>query len=302
VTIREVGPRDGLQAEEPMGVQERAGLIDMLSGANLPKIEAVSFVSPKAVPAMADAADVWKLVRQREEVAYSALVPNRRGAESALEAGGFSSLQAFLAASEGYNRKNVGKSVDESIEDVGEVIAAGAEAGVPVEVSISSSFGDAYDGPVEPSQVLRVASMVAERGAVGVSLGDTTGMATPRHVWDVVPLVREWLPELRLNLHFHDTRGAALANVLAAIEVGVTEFDASIGGLGGSPFAPGAGGNVATEDLVAMLHGMGIETSVDVMALFTTARMLERMIGHDVPGHAWRAEFPEWGWSSPHTE
>jgi hydroxymethylglutaryl-CoA lyase len=300
VTIREVGPRDGLQAEEPMGVQERAGLIDMLSGANLPKIEAVSFVSAKAVPAMADAADVWKLVRKRGDVAYSALVPNRKGAEAALEAGGFSSMQAFLAASEGYNQKNVGKSVDESIEDVGEVMAAGVEAGVPVEVSISSSFGDAYDGPVAPQQVLRVASEVAERGAVGVSLADTTGMATPRHVWELVPLLRDGLPNLRLNLHFHDTRGAALANVLASIEVGVTEFDASIGGLGGSPFAPDAGGNVATEDLVAMLHGMGIETGVDVMALFTTARMLEQMIGHDLPGHAWRAEFPEWGWSSPH--
>jgi hydroxymethylglutaryl-CoA lyase len=301
VTIREVGPRDGLQAEEPMSVQDRAGLIDMLGGANVPKIEAVSFVSPKAVPAMADAAEVWKLVRKRDDVQYSALVPNRHGAEAALEAGGgFASLQAFLAASEGYNQKNVGKSVDESIEDVAAVIAAGREAGVPVEVTISSAFGDADDGPVAPEQVLRVAREVADRGAVGVSLGDTTGMATPRHVWELVPLLKERLPELRLNLHFHDTRGAALANVLAAIEVGITEFDASIGGLGGSPFAPGTGGNVATEDLVAMLHGMGIETGVDVMALFTTARMLENMIGHDLPGHAWRAEFPEWGWGSPH--
>jgi hydroxymethylglutaryl-CoA lyase len=300
VTIREVGPRDGLQAEEPMPVDQRAGLIDMLGGANLPKIEAVSFVSPKAVPAMADAEEVWKRVRKRDDVRYSALVPNRRGAEAALEAGGFSSLQAFLAASEGYNQKNVGKSVDESIVDVAEVVAVASQAGVPVEVSISSSFGDAYDGPVAPEQVLRVASEVAERGSVGVSLGDTTGMATPKHVWELVPQLRDRLPGLAVNLHFHDTRGAALANVLAAIEVGVTEFDASIGGLGGSPFAPGAGGNVATEDLVAMLHGMGIETGVDVMALFTTARMLENMIGHDLPGHAWRAEFPEWGWGSPH--
>ena len=297
VTIREVGPRDGLQAEEPMSVQDRAGLIDMLGGANLPKIEAVSFVSPKAVPAMADAADVWKLVRKREDVAYSALVPNRRGAEAALEAGGFSTLQAFLAASEGYNTKNLGKSVPESIQDVAEVIEL---SDVPVEVSISSAFGDAYDGPVQPDQVLAVAAEVAERGAAGVSLGDTTGMATPGHVWELVPLLRERLPDLAINLHFHDTRGAALANVLAAIEVGVTEFDASIGGLGGSPFAPGAGGNVATEDLVAMLHGMGVETGVDVMALFTAARMLQTMIGHDLPGHAWRAEFPEWGWDAPH--
>src|SRR5437763_15362429 len=143
VTIREVGPRDGLQSEDPMSVHDRAGLIDMLGGANLPKIEAVSFVSPKAVPAMADAAEVWKLVRKRPEVRYSALVPNRRGAEAALEAGGFSSLQGFLAASEGYNEKNVGKSVDESIEDVRAVVDLATGAGVPVEVSISSAFGDA---------------------------------------------------------------------------------------------------------------------------------------------------------------
>ena len=300
ITIRDVCPRDGLQAEEPLPPQSRAGLIDMLGGANLPKIEAVSFVSSKAVPSMADAAEVWELVRARPEVHYSALVPNRRGAEAALEAGGFSSLQAFLAASEGYNEKNVGKSVDESLADVRDVVEVAGD--VPVEVSISSSFGDAYDGPVEPSQVLRVAERVAELGAVGVSLGDTTGMATPKHVWELVPLLRERLPQLGLNLHFHDTRGAALVNVLAAIEVGVTEFDASLGGIGGSPFAPGAGGNVSTEDLVAMLHGMGIETGVDVMALFTAARMLEQMIGHPLPGHASRAEFPEWGWASPESE
>jgi hydroxymethylglutaryl-CoA lyase len=302
VTIREVGPRDGLQGEEPLSTQTRAGLIDMLGGANLPKIEAVSFVSPKAVPSMAGAAEVWGFVRKRPEIRYSALVPNRRGAEAALEAGGFASLQAFLAASDGYNRANVGKSVDESIEDVRAVIEVASPAGVPVEVSISSAFGDAYDGPVEPAQVVRVAERVAELGAVAVSLGDTTGMATPKHVWELVPLLRERLPGLGLNLHFHDTRGAALANVLAALEVGVLEFDASIGGLGGSPFAKGAGGNVATEDLVAMLHGMGIETGVDVMALFTAARMLEQMVGHPIPGHAWRAEFPEWGWGSPHPE
>ena len=271
----------------------------MMGGANLPKIEAVSFVSPKAVPAMADAAEVWKLVRRRPEVHYSALVPNRKGAEAAVEAGGFSSLQAFLAASEGYNRKNVGKSVDESLEDVRGVVEVAKGAGIEAEVSISSAFGDAYDGPVAPEQVLRVAERVAELGATGLSLGDTTGMATPKHVWELVPLLRKHLPQLGINLHFHDTRGAALANVLAALEVGVTEFDASICGLGGSPFAPGAGGNVATEDLVAMLHGMGIETGADVMALFTAARMVEQMIGRPLPGSAWRADYPEWGWASP---
>ena len=302
MTIREVGPRDGLQAEAPLSVRHRAGLIDMLSGANFAKIEAFAFVSPKAVPAMADAAEVWRLVRRRPEIAYSALVPNRRGAEAALEAGGFASLQAFVAASEGYNVHNVGKTVEESLGDVRKVIEVATPAGVPVEVSISCSFGDPYDGRVPAERVIGVAERVAEMGAVGVSLGDTTGMANPAAVWELVPLLRERLPDLRINLHFHDTRGAALANVLSAMEVGVDEFDASIGGLGGSPFAPsraGMNGNVASEDLVAMLMGMGIETGVDVLALFTAARMLEGMVGHPLPGRAWRADYPELGWAAP---
>lgn len=299
VTIREVGPRDGLQAEPPLPPRARAGLIDMLTGANLPKIEAVSFVSPRAVPAMADAAEVWALAKRRPEVAYSALVPNRRGAEAALEAGGFASLQAFLAASDGYNEKNVGKPLEESFEDVRDVVAVASGEGVPVEVSISCAFGDPYEGHVAPQRVLGVAERVAELGAIGVSLGDTTGMATPPAVWALVSLLRERMPDVRLNLHFHDTRGAAMANVLAAMQVGVDEFDASVGGLGGSPFAPGANGNVATEDLVAMLGGMGIDTGVDVMALFMAARMVEQMVGHPVPGSAWRADYPEWGWDSP---
>jgi hydroxymethylglutaryl-CoA lyase len=304
VTIREVGPRDGLQAEAPLPVQQRAGLIDMLSGANFSKIEAVAFVSPKAVPAMAEAAEVWRLVLRRPEISYSALVPNRRGAEAALEAAGFASLQAFVAASDGYSIQNVGKSVEESLRDVRDVIDAGRGAGTPVEVSISCAFGDPYEGEVPAERVVAVAERVAEMGAVGVSLGDTTGMANPGSVWTLVPRLREQVPGVRVNLHFHDTRGAGLANVLAAMEVGVDEFDASVGGLGGSPFAPGASGangNVASEDLVAMLMGMGIETGIDVLALFMAARMLERMVGHPVPGRAWRADYPELGWESPFT-
>jgi hydroxymethylglutaryl-CoA lyase len=301
VTVREVGPRDGLQAEQPLPIQQRAGLIDMLGGANLPKIEALAFVSPRAVPAMADAAEMWRLVRRREDVTYSALVPNRRGADAAVEAGGFSSLQAFVAASEGYSQANVGKSVSESLQDVRDVIEVGRGEGIPVEVSVSCAFGDPYQGEIPPDAVLSVTERVAEAGAVGVSLGDTSGMATPRTVWELVPPVRDRFPDLRLNLHFHDTRGGAMANVLAAMEVGVDEFDASIGGMGGSPFAPGAGGNVPTDDLVAMLMSMGIETGVDVLALFTATRMLQGMIGHPLPGSAWRADYPELGWTAPVT-
>lgn len=259
----------------------------------MPKIEAVSFVSPRAVPAMAGAAEVWAAVRRAPGVAYSALVPNRRGAEAAVQAGGFASLQAFLAASDGYNRKNVGKDVAESLADVREVAAVGAGAGLPVEVSVSAAFGDPYEGDVSMERVLEVAGRVAEAGATGVSLGDTTGMATPGRVWDVVGPVLERLPGLRLNLHFHDTRGAAMANVLAALELGVDEFDASVGGLGGSPFAPGANGNVATEDLVHLLADMGIETGVDLGALLAASRLVEELVGHPVAGQVSKAG-PRW--------
>jgi hydroxymethylglutaryl-CoA lyase len=279
VTIREVGPRDGLQAEEPLSVEDRVRVIDALSATGVSKIEAVSFVSPKAVPAMAGAADVWASVTRSAKVAYSALVPNRRGAEAAIEAGGFASLQAFTSASDGYSRHNVGKTVGESLGDVRDVISVGGAAGIQVEVSISASFGDPYEGEVRPDDVLRVAEQVAEAGAVGVSLGDTTGMATRESIRHVVELLRGRLPDLLLNLHLHDTNGTALASALSAIEAGVTEFDASIGGLGGSPFAPGENGNLATEDFVESLAERGINTGVDLDRLADVARVLESILG-----------------------
>ena len=299
VTIREVGPRDGLQAEKPLPVEDRASLIDALSATGVPKIEAASFVSSKAVPAMADAAEVWARVNRIEAVAYSALVPNRRGAEAAVEAGGFASLQAFLAASDGYNRHNVGKSVEESVEDVRAVVDVAHAAGLPVECSISSSFGDPYEGDVAPERIVEVARWLLEAGVDALSIADTTGMATPTRVWDVIGLLRERLPEAALSLHLHDTRGTAMANALAALEIGVTEFDASIGGLGGSPFAPpGANGNLATEDLVHMLTDMGIETGIDLDRVLEAARLTEELVGHPLAGQVstsgprWRVRDP----------
>ena len=290
VTIREVGPRDGLQAAKPLPVEARARLITYLSRMGIPKIEAVSFVSPQAVPAMAGAAEVWARVERSPDVQYSALVPNRRGAESAAEAGGFSSLQAFLAASDGYNRHNVGKGVRESVRDVQAVAEVGREAGLPVECSISSAFGDPFDGDVPPSRVVEVATWVVDAGVEAVSLGDTVGVATPARVWATVQELRDALPELLLNLHFHDTRGAGMANVLAALELGCDEFDGSVGGIGGSPFAPGAAGNVATEELVDMLGDMGIETSVhSVEGLIEIAQYLESLLGRPLPSRVMRA-------------
>jgi hydroxymethylglutaryl-CoA lyase len=284
VTIREVGPRDGLQAERPIAVEDRVRLIEALARTGLTKIEAVSFVSPTAVPAMAGAAEVWARVRRVPDVAYSALVPNRRGAAAAVEAGGFASLQAFLAASDGYNTANVGKTVAESLADVGDVIAAGLDAGIPVEVSISAAFGDPYEGAVDPARVADLAARFVQAGAAGISLGDTTGMATPGHIGDMVERLARSLPGVRLNLHLHDTRGTAMANAMAALEAGVTEFDASVGGLGGSPFAPGGGnGNLATEDIVAALEGRGVRTGIDPVALTEASTLAGALVGRHLP-------------------
>jgi len=285
VTIREVGPRDGLQAERPLPVQDRVRFIDALSQTGVPKIEAVSFVSARAVPAMAAAAEVWARIERVDGVAYSALVPNRRGAEAAAEAGGFASLQAFLAASDGYNTKNLGKTVEESVADVREVLAVGSGAGIRVEATISAAFGDPVDGRVDPARVLDLAARLLDDGAAAISLGDTTGEATPARAWDLAGRFLDRFPTVPLNLHFHDTRGMAVANVCAAMQRGVTEFDASAGGLGGSPFAPTAAGNVSTEDLVWLLGDMGVRTGIDLPAILAAARLVGGLIGHALPGH-----------------
>ena len=294
VTIREVGPRDGLQSESPISIEDRARLISLLSRTGIPKIEAVSFVSPKAVPSMASADEVWSRVERNPNVRYSALVPNRKGAEAALEAGGFHSLQAFLAVSDGYNQANVGKPVADSIKDVADVVAVARQENVPVEVSVSAAFGDPYEGDVEPGRVLGLAEKLLSVGAAGFSLGDTTGMATPTRVWQLVGTLRDRLPEVDLNLHFHDTRGAAMANVLAALEAGCDEFDSSIGGIGGSPFAPGAGGNVSTEDLAHMLIDMGIETGIpNLEAILEVSEFLRGVLGHPLRSQVVEAG-PRW--------
>jgi hydroxymethylglutaryl-CoA lyase len=277
-----VGPRDGLQGEAPLPPEARARLLDALSATGVPKIEAVSFVSAKAVPAMAAAATVWSLSHPVEGVAYSALVPNRRGAELALEAGGFASLQAFLAASDGYNTANVGKTVEGSVGDVREVASLASSAGVRAEVSVSAAFGDPYAGEVPPARAVEVAARCVEAGVAAVSFGDTTGMATPASVWALLEEAEGRLPDVPVNLHLHDTRGTAMANALAAMQAGVTEFDTSVGGLGGSPFAPGSNGNLATEDFVGMLAGMGIETGIDPARVLDAARLVRDLVGHEL--------------------
>lgn len=296
--IREVGPRDGIQSERAQVPTERKiELIDALSRTGLSAIEAVSFVSPKAVPQMADAREVWLGIERRPDVFYSALVPNRRGAETAADLG-VDGMQVFIAASESYNMRNVRRSVRDSIEDVAAVVAVGAGAGIPVEATISTAFGDPYEGDVAPARVAEVSRWVMDVGITSISYGDTTGMATPRRVRELIEVLRSELPALGLNMHFHDTRGTGLANVLVALDLGVDYFDASVGGMGGSPYAAGATGNVATEDLVHMLEDMRIETGIDLERLIEAARVAQSLIQGELPGKVLKAG-PRWQTAAP---
>ncbi len=293
VRIREVGPRDGIQSEKAsVPTADKVALIDALSDTGLRYIEAVSFVSPKAIPQMADAREVWEGITRREGIVYSALVPNRKGAEIAAEVG-VDSMQVFIAASESYNLKNVRKAVRDSIEDVQAVVEVARAARIPVEGTISTAFGDPYEGDVPPERVVQVSRWMMDTGIDTISYGDTTGMATPRRVADVVTALREELPGLTLNMHFHDTRGTGLANVLTALDLGVDYFDASVGGMGGSPYAAGATGNVATEDLVHMLADMEIETGIDLDKLLATARLAQELIEGELPSKVLKAG-PRW--------
>ncbi len=283
VRIREVGPRDGIQSEKAdVATKDKIALIDALSGTGLRLIEAVSFVSPKAIPQMADAREVWQGISRREDVFYSALVPNRKGAEIAAEAG-VDGMQVFIAATDSYNLKNVRRTVEESMQNVAEVVEVASEAGIPVEGTISTAFGCPYEGDVAPARVALVSRWMADTGIDAISYGDTTGMGTPRRVREVIEMVRAELPNLTLNMHFHDTRGTGLANVIAALGLGIDYFDASIGGMGGSPYAEGATGNIATEDLVHMLEDMNIDTGVDLAALLDAARLAQGFISGMLP-------------------
>jgi len=288
VSIREVGPRDGLQNEDPVPTEAKVRLLDALSRTGVKRIEAVSFVHPKAIPQMADADEVWQRASKVDGVRYSALVPNSVGASRALAAG-FTELEVVVSASDTHNRRNVNRSTASSLDDIAALIPAVHDGGATVEVIVATSFGCPYEGDVPPSRVADIVDRVLADGADRVAFGDTTGMATPRRVRDVVSAVRERQPEVPMLLHFHNTRGTALANILTALELGVTEFDASVGGLGGCPYAPGASGNVATEEVVHMLHDMGIDTGIDLDALLDAARLAEEIVGRQLPSGVLRA-------------
>jgi len=289
VTLCEVGPRDGLQ-NEPVAVPtaDKIRFCDMLSDAGVPMLEATSFVSPEHVPQMADAAGVYAAIRKDANRTYVVLVPNERGFERALEAG-VRAIGVFTAASEAFAQANIRMSVDRSVETFAGVVRRAKEAGMFVRASVSTAFGCPFQGDVAVDDVVRVCERLLAIGVDELSVADTIGIGTPNQVFDVVDALRDVVPLERLNLHFHDTRGTALANIFAGLQCGVSRFDASAGGLGGCPFAPGATGNVATEDVVSMLHGMGIATGIDLEKLRTATRFMAERLGRPPASRAYAA-------------
>jgi hydroxymethylglutaryl-CoA lyase len=288
ISLREVGPRDGLQNEDPVPTAAKIALIDRLGQTGVGRIEAVSFVRAEAIPQMADADKVWAGVTRVPSVRYSALAPNLRGARRALDAG-FTEVEVVVSASDTHNRKNVNRGTAESLDEIAVIVAEAHERGATCQVIVSTAWGCPYEGDVPVERVVGVAGRAVADGADSVSFGDTTGMATPRRVRDLVGGFRSHFPDKPLNLHFHNTRGTGLANVLAALELGVDDFDASVGGLGGCPYAPGATGNIATEELVHMVEDMGVATGVDLDAMIGAAAEAERIVGRELPSQVLRA-------------
>jgi hydroxymethylglutaryl-CoA lyase len=292
VTIVEVGPRDGLQNEshriEPA---DKIAFVDRLSAAGFSAIEAGAFVSPKWVPQMADAEAVFAGITRRSGVRYSALVPNVAGLERA-HASGVRDVAVFAAASDTFSRRNINQGIDASLDRYREVCARAKALQMRVRGYVSTAFGCPFEGEVPPARVADVSHALLAMGAEQIAVSDTIGIATPGQLPAVIGAVLERVPLDRIALHFHDTRGMAAANVLASLDLGVATFDASAGGLGGCPYAPGATGNVATEDLVYLLDGLGIETGVSLDAVVEASRFIEARIGHRLPSRYYRAVNP----------
>jgi hydroxymethylglutaryl-CoA lyase len=290
VTIVEVGPRDGLQNEaEFVPTEQKIKLIELLSETGLERIEITSFVHPKAIPQLQDSEEVVKRIKNKPGVVYSTLVPNEKGLERALAAG-VKEIALFVSASETHNQKNVRMSIVDSLKGFRNIAVKALAHGIRMRGYVVTVFGCPYEGRIAPEKVEFIINEYQMLGVHEVALGDTTGMANPVLVSRMVERIKPQLGEMSLALHFHDTRGAALANVLAALQEGVTVFDGSIGGLGGCPYAPGASGNVATEDLVNMMEEMGIETGIDLQKLIDCAKYAREIIKKDLPSHLIRSD------------
>lgn len=289
VTVVEVGPRDGLQNEAAqVAPADKIAFVDRLSAAGFSTIEAGAFVSPTWVPQMADTAQVFAGITRRPGTRYAALVPNLAGLERAHEAG-VTDVAVFAAASETFSQKNINQTIAGSLDVYRAVCARALSIGMRVRAYVSTAFGCPFEGDVPASKVADVSAALVEMGADEVAVSDTIGIAHPGQVPHVVGAVADRVPLQQIALHFHDTRGTALANVLASLELGVTTYDASAGGLGGCPYAPGATGNLATEDLIYMLNGLGIETGIDLDAVIDASRFIESKVNHRLPSRYFRA-------------
>jgi len=288
-SIFEVGPRDGLQNEPtPIPTPTKIELVNRLSRAGLPYIEVSSFVDPRWIPQLGDAEQVFEAIERRPGTRYSALVPNMRGLGRALEAQ-VESIAVFVSASDTHNKKNLNRTIDESLENIAQVMNEVGESKTWVRGYVSMVFGCPYEGDIATAEVVRVARRLLDLGVDQISLGDTVGYANPRQVTEHMADIGSEIDISSLALHFHDTRGTALANIVAGLDSGVRVFDSAVAGLGGCPYAPGAAGNVATEDLVNMLHGMGIDTGIDLEALLDAAAFMEQQLGKRLPGRYLRA-------------
>ena len=290
VTIVEVGPRDGLQNEKAaISTADKVAFVNKLSRAGLPVVEVTAFVSPKWVPQMADAADVMAAIERAPGTRYTALVPNLAGLERA-QAAGVTEVAIFAAASETFSRRNINQGIDDSLKTYRAVTARAQAVGIRVRAYLSTAFGCPFEGPVDAARVADISAALIEMGAFEVAVSDTIGIAHPGQVPAVLEAVAARVPLSQIALHFHDTRGTALANVLTALPHGVATFDASCGGLGGCPYAPGATGNLATEDLIYMLDGLGIETGVRLDGLLEASGFIEPLVAHKLPSRYFQAE------------
>jgi hydroxymethylglutaryl-CoA lyase len=296
VRIREVGPRDGFQNEpEVIATADKVRLIEMLAASGLRRMEVTSFVRPDVIAQLADAEQVLGAISHPDGVSYSVLIPNVRGLERALaHRDRFDEVNLFLSASETHNRKNVNRSISESLEGIGAAVALARAEGLRCEGVISTSFGCPYEGEVPAERVFEIAARLAEFGCEEVGFGDTTGMANPRQVGEFFAAARERLAGIELTAHFHNTRGQGLANVLAALEQGIDSFESSFGELGGCPVPPGSTGNISTEDLVSMLEEMGIETGVELSRLIDASRAAQELLGRPLGAHVLTAGPVNW--------
>ncbi|KQQ49291.1 hydroxymethylglutaryl-CoA lyase [Pseudomonas sp. Leaf127] len=287
--VQEVSPRDGLQIE-PVWVEtaDKINLINQLSSCGFSRIEAGSFVSPKAIPALRDGEEVFQGIQRHAGVIYVALIPNLKGAQRAIQANA-DELNLVLSASQSHNQANMRMTREQSLTAFGEVVSLVRGSTVLLNGTVATTFGCPFEGRIEEDVVMRLVDAYLELGVQGVTLADTTGMANPRQVYDLVQRILDRVPTTALTLHFHNTRGLGLSNVLAAYEAGARRFDASLGGLGGCPFAPGASGNICTEDLVNLCTEMGIPTGIDLPHLLALSRTLPLLLGHDMPGQVVKA-------------